>query len=84
MIFLADFLFSEAINKMKHCQNGMMPDHPGSGVSHNISDFLLHDRLIAMYLTVGACRFIFMKRAFVEALLCIIQQFPAGCAEQFI
>lgn len=52
----------------------MSENHFGSGIPHNIFNFLSHFRFIAMDSTIGAYGFIVLKRAVQQALRGIFVQ----------
>lgn len=72
-----DRRFPYPINQMKHCQYGMLVDHPGACVSHHHTNLLSHRGLVAMDRALGARRFPCLVRALVETLPSIIQKFIA-------
>lgn len=48
-------------------EQGMVEKQAGTGVPHHFPDALTHNRLVAMYRAMAACRLLFTVRTFVEA-----------------
>ena len=59
---------------MAHRQDGVIEDHPGAGIAHDLPDALAHGRLIAMHPAVVAEGLGFHKGAVVAAALGVGQQ----------
>ena len=61
-------LFFFCFQHMPHRRHWMVEYHPWARKAHNLTDFLPHVRLVAMYHTVGAESFRLHKWAFIAAL----------------
>ena len=57
--------------------HGVIVYHPGSGVPHNLSDFLPHQGIVAMNTAFGTCGFGITKAALFKFYMGIIDKFPA-------
>lgn len=64
----------EAIGIVPDREDWVTDHHTRSGVTHDMAHPLPHGRLIAMYGTLGASRFLCMKGAFVDTFHCIGKQ----------
>ena len=84
LFFTTNRFFSEAVNKMEHCQNWMAVGHPGAWVFHHCFNLFSHSRLVAMYFTVCACCFACLERTPVETPFGIIKKLPAVRAESIM
>jgi len=75
-------LFSETVQKVEQCQEGMSWDHAGTSVSHHLPDLLPLNRIITMDLAIGAGCLTFLKGALVKTLLSIIPELFAFRADR--
>ena len=62
-------------------QKGMAPYHTGSGIAHDLANFLSHFRLITMDRTVAAGCLVFLKRTIIKPQSCVLKKFPAFLTE---
>ncbi len=59
----------------------MAKQHPGTGVSHDLSGLSPSSRLIAVNRTVGASWLVFSIGTFLQPHLSIVSKFPTRCAQ---
>jgi len=65
------------IQVMQDRKDRMKKHHARAGIAHYFTHLLAHLRLITMHRTFGASGFVFLKRAFINAQHCIVEQLPA-------
>ncbi len=69
---------------MQDDQDGMVEQHSGAGVPHDGPNLLSPLRLVTMAGAFGACRFGFLKRASLKALIRVLEQSLALRAERML
>lgn len=62
-------------------QEGMAPYHTGSGITHDMANFLSHLRLITMDRAVAAGSLVFLKGTIIKPQSCVFNKFPAFLTE---